>query len=221
MKKANQAPGYYPMFLNVTGKRCVVVGGGTVALRKVKGLLAHGASLEVISPSACSELSELAETRLISLKCRRYKPGDLVGAFVVIAATTDSKTNQEVASEARRRKTLVNVVDRPEESDFIVPACLCRGDLTIAVSTAGKSPALARKIRTRLEKNFGDEYASLTDLIGEVRAELRQRSVTVSGDDWQKALDIDLLVKLLRDGQREKAKATLLSNLETSATENI
>ena len=208
-------PRYYPVFLNVRGKRCVVVGGGNVALRKVKTLLEHGASVEVVSPSFCPELSQLAAAKTISVLHKEYEPGDLNGAFIAIAATAESDTNQKVADEARRQKILVNVVDSSAQSDFIGASYLRRGDLTIAISTAHRSPALARKIRTRLEQDFGVEYASLTSLIEEVRSELKKRAVKVSGNDWQKALDLDLLIELLRTGQREKAKATLLSNLET------
>ena len=135
-------------------------------------------------------------------------------AFIVIAATAEADTSQKVAGEARQQKVLVNVVDSPEQSDFTVPSYLRRGDLTIAVSTAGRSPALARKTRTKLGKDFGEDYASLIVLIEEVRSELEKRAVKVSSDDWQKALDLDLLVELLRTGQREKAKAILLGNLE-------
>jgi len=190
-----------------------VVGGGRVALRKVKMLLEHGAKVQVISPTLCTELSQLNVARTISVLHKEYEYGDLRDAFVVITATADKDTNQKVVDEARQQNTLVNVVDSPEQSDFIVPSYLRRGDLTIAISTAGKSPALARKIRTKLEKDFGEDYNSLTALIEEVRSELKKRAVKVSGDDWQKALDLDLLVELLRTGEREKAKATLLANL--------
>lgn len=215
MKRIERIPHYYPISLNICGKRCVVVGGGNVALRKVKALLEHGANVEVVSPSLCPELSQLAAAKTISALHKEYEPGDLNGAFIAIAATAESDTNQKVADEARRQKILVNVVDSSAQSDFIGASYLRRGDLTIAISTAHRSPALARKIRTRLEQDFGAEYASLTSLIEEVRSELKKRAVIVSGNDWQKALDLDLLIELLRTGQREKAKATLLSNLET------
>lgn len=206
---------YYPIFLNVRGKRCVVVGGGKVALRKVKVLLEHGANVEVVSPALCPELSQLAASKMISVLHKEYEPGDLKGALIAMAATAESNANQKVADEARRQKILVNVASSLEQSDFILPSYLSRGDLTIAVSTAGRSPALARKVRTRLEQDFGEEYASLTGLIEEVRSELKKRAVVVSDNDWQKALDLDLLIELLRTGQREKARATLLGNLET------
>lgn len=204
---------YYPSFVNIQGKRCVVVGGGKVALRKVKALLDCGANVTVVSPALHRDLAQLAEAGTISLIHRDYTPGDLKDAFLTIAATTESDTNQKIANEARRRKILVNVATSAEQSDFIVPSYLRRGDLTIAISTAGTSPALARKIRTRLEENFDEEYTSLVSLINEVRSELKQRGVTVSSSAWQKALDLDLLLRLLRNGQREKAKATLLGNL--------
>lgn len=214
MKKGSHEFPHYPIFLDICGKKCVVVGGGKVALRKVKVLLEHGGNVEVVSPTLCPELSQLAENRSIKVLNKNYQPGVLVGAFVAIAATTEADTNEKVAEEARRQGVLVNVVDNPEQSDFIVPSYLRRGDITIAISTTGKSPALARKIRTRLEQNFGDEYAFLVKLISEVRTELKQRGIIVSGNAWQKALDLDLLLELVRSGRREEAKTTLLNNLE-------
>jgi siroheme synthase-like protein len=109
---------------------------------------------------------------------------------------------------------LVNVVDDAENSDFIVPSCLRRGDLTVAVSTGGKSPALARKIRSRLQKEMGEEYAALVSIIGEVRSEMKRQGVEVNPEDWQVALDLDLLLDLLRRGESDKARTILLDNLE-------
>jgi len=214
MKRRNQVPRYYPIFLNIRGKRCVVVGGGPVALRKVNILLEHEANVEVISPELCPELSQLAKSRAIQVLQKNYNGGDLQGAFIAIAATDDGEINNKVAEEARAKGVLVNVVDDSEHSDFIVPSQFRRGDITIAVSTAGKSPALARKIRTRLEKDFGTEYASLALLVDEVRSELKRQGIKINGYSWQEAIDLDVLIELLRTGQDEKAKATLLANLE-------
>lgn len=214
MKKEGQGYPYYPIFLNIRGKRCVVVGGGRVAFRKVKTLLEHGADVEVISPNLCSGLKQLEEDKAIKVIYQNYKPGKIKGAFIVIAATDKKEVNQNVSQEAKKRGIIVNVVDAPELSDFIIPSSLYRGNLAIAISTAGVSPALAKKIRTKLEQNFGEEYASLTALIGEVRSELKKRGITLSGDSWQKALDLDLLLKLLQAGLREEAKVALLNNLE-------
>jgi len=211
MKKASQE--FYPMFLKISGKRCVVVGGGGVARRKVRALLEHGASVEVISPDPCPELIGLAEKGQIRILRRHYQPGDLQGALLAIAATDDSEINRQVVKEAKDKAVLVNVADDAENSDFIVPSYLRRGALAIAVSTGGRSPALARKIRARLEKEIGDEYASLVRLIGEVRAEVRRRGIKVTGDDWQEALDLDFILDLLKRGEEEKAKVVLLETL--------
>jgi len=215
MKKGYRLVSYYPIFLNISGKRCVVVGGGQVALRKVRAMLEHGANIDVISPDLCPELVQLTKRGEINVLNREYQIGDLKGAFVAIAATDNDEINRQIAEEAKRNAVLVNVVDEVKNSDFIVPSYLHRGEITIAISTAGKSPALARKIRTKLEKDFGDEYASLTRLVSEVRAEAKKQKIEVDGNDWQEALDLDLLLELLRRGEEKKAKTILLTNLKT------
>jgi siroheme synthase-like protein len=209
MKKRSSV--YYPMFLRISGKRCVVVGGGGVARRKVKTLLEHGASVEVISPDPCAELLELDKKGRIHILHRHYQSGDLQKAFLAIAASDSRPLNRQVAKEAKDKAVLVNVADDPKNSDFIVPSYLRRGTLSVAVSTDGVSPALARKIRARLEKYFGDEYAPLVRLVGEVRAEVRGRKI--NADDWQEALDLDLILDLLKKGEDKKAKAILLDRL--------
>ena len=214
MKKRRHIPPYYPVSLSLSGRKCLVVGGGSVAQRKVATLLEHGAEVRVISPELCPELEQMAARGLKKALAREYQSGDLEGAFVVIAATDDGKINDLVAQEAEQRGALVNVVDDPTGSNFIVPSYLRRGDITVAVSTAGRSPALALKIRHRLEKEFGAEYASLARLIDDVRSELKEGGNTVSGESWQRAIDIDLLSKMLRDGQTAKARAALLSSLK-------
>jgi siroheme synthase-like protein len=211
MKKVSQD--FYPLFLNIKGRRCVVVGGGQVALRKVEALLEHGASVELVSPHPSPELNKLAEGGELKLLRRGYQAGDLEGALIAIAATDDKDINRQVVKEAKERAVLVNIADDLENSDFILPSYLRRGDMTIAVSSGGVSPALARKIRSRLEKDFGDDYASLVRLVGEVRAELRRQKIKVSGDDWQQALDLDLVISLLKKGEEAKARAFLLKNL--------
>ena len=119
-----------------------------------------------------------------------------------------------VVCEARERSVLINVVDDAERSDFIVPSCLRRGDITIAVSTGGKSPALARKLRLRLESEFGDEYALLASIVGEVRQEFKRKCIKVSAEAWQQAIDIDCLIGLLEKGEVAKARTVLLENIE-------
>ncbi|MFC1985165.1 bifunctional precorrin-2 dehydrogenase/sirohydrochlorin ferrochelatase [Chloroflexota bacterium] len=214
MRKKKREVIYYPVFLNISCRKCVVVGGGQVALRKVRVLLEHGADVEVVSPDLCPELVQLVEGEGISVIDREYQPGDLKGVFVAIAATDNNEINRSVANEAQKGAVLVNVVDDAENSDFIVPSYLRRGEVTIAVSTSGRSPALARKIRTRLEKELGDEYALLARLIGEVRAEVRQQKIEVDGNGWQEALNLELLIGLLKRGEEKKARAILVSSLK-------
>ena len=205
---------YYPISLDVNGKRCVVVGGGEVALRKVKVLLEHEAIAQVLSPELCAELEDLYAAGSIMAAKRPYADGDLAGAFVVIAATDDFDTNRKVAAEAEKLGILVNVVDTPNLSNFIVPSHLRRGDLTVAVSTGGRSPALAHRIKEELENIFVDDYAALIALVGLVRSELRQNGVTATGEDWQRALDINMLLALIREGKTDEAKQRLMESLE-------
>jgi siroheme synthase-like protein len=204
---------YYPLFLNISDKRCVVAGGGSVALRKVKTLLEHGAEVIVISPDLCSGLTGLAENRQIQVHRRQYRQGDLKDVFIAVAATDNKDINREIMNEARTEAVLINIVDDAENSDFIVPAHMRREDITIAVSTAGKSPALARKIRTKLEKEFGEEYNNLCKLISETRSEIKKRGLNINNDTWQQGLDLDTLIDLLKKGDREKAKTFLYNKL--------
>jgi siroheme synthase-like protein len=180
----------------------------------VKALLEHDADVEVISPDLCPELAQLADSRKINVRNHAYETGNLAGVFLAIAATDDAVINRQVAAEARSRAILVNVVDDAENSDFIVPSYLRRYGLTIAVSTSGQSPALARKIRTRLEQEITDQYGSLTCLIGEVRSEIRREGIKIEDNHWQEALDLDLLLELLKKEERDKAKAILISRLK-------
>ncbi len=215
MKRDEQASTYYPILLNIQGRKCLVVGGGPVALRKVKALLEHGANAEVVSPTFCPELNQLATDGAIRAIQRDYKSEDLQHTFIAIAATDDAKTNERVAAEARRRGVLVNVVDDPKNSDFIVPSYLKRGDVIIAVSTSGRSPALARKIRSELENDFKAEYEQLAVVADEVRSELKQQGITVSSDAWQEVLSLNSLMELLRQGKNQEAKEIMLTRLKT------
>jgi len=213
--KKSQVAAYYPIYLNVCDRKCIVIGGGEVALRKVQILLEYGAEVDVISPALAPELIKLAQDNQISTLTREYKDGDLKKAFVVIAATDSDEINRQVAAEARRRSILINVVDDAKYSDFIVPSVMRRGDITITVSTSGKSPALARKLRTQIEQDIGEQYVPLTDLIAEVREEIIGAGIKVSGDKWQEALDLPFLFELLTEGDKEKARQYLLTRLKS------
>ena len=203
---------YYPIFLDIKNIRCVVVGGGVVALRKTSMLLDHDAQVTVISPQLCPELEKMAGNTITAVR-REYEIGDLKGAFVVVAATDDQTINEQVATDASEKGILINVVDVPALSNFIVPSYLKRGDLTIAVSTNGKSPALSRKIRIKLEEAFEREYAQLIAVVEEVRTELKTKGIEVSSEVWQAALDLDGLLDLIRSGQANQARAKLQESL--------
>jgi len=214
MKRYDQISPYYPVFVNIQDRKCLVVGGGNVALRKVQSLLEHGANVEVVSPTLCPELSQMAGEGAIQALQRGYRAEDLQDALLAVAATDDAEINESVAAQARQRGVLVNVVDDPQHSDFIVPSYFSRGDVIVAVSTSGTSPALARKIRTRLEKDFGTEYAQLALLAKEVRSELRRQGVSISSDAWQEVLDLDPLVELLKYGKRREAREIMVERLK-------
>jgi precorrin-2 dehydrogenase / sirohydrochlorin ferrochelatase len=204
---------YYPIFLDVKGRKCVVVGGGQVALRKVEALLESGAVVTVVSPVIGAGLRDLAANGSIVAMRRAYRSGDLEGACVALTATDSENTNARVAKDAWSDGVLINVADDPAKSSFIVPSTILRGDLTVAISTGGKSPALARKVRRELEKNLVPEYALLVDIVGEVRRDLLNQKIEVSSERWQEALDLKRLVDLIARGKRGQAKSLLLSKL--------
>ncbi|WP_020615893.1 precorrin-2 dehydrogenase/sirohydrochlorin ferrochelatase family protein [Paenibacillus daejeonensis] len=159
----------YPVMLQVEGRRCVVVGGGNVAERKVSGLLAAGAQVSVISPELTEELSRLAVAGAITYSNRPYQEGDLADAMLVFAATDKPEVNRQVIMEAQRLDILHSAADRPESSSFVTPAIVRRGELVLTVSASGASPMLAARIRGELEQQYGPEYECLTAWLGELR----------------------------------------------------
>jgi precorrin-2 dehydrogenase/sirohydrochlorin ferrochelatase len=160
---------YFPVCLKIAGRQCLVIGGGRVGERKVQGLLAHGAVVTVISPELSEPLSAMLREGTIGWLPRLYQEGDLAGAFLVIAATDDSAVQERIHAEAEERNLLLNVADVPKWCNFILPATARRGDLSISVSTAGKSPALASTLRQALEVQFGPEYGVLVNILGSLR----------------------------------------------------
>jgi siroheme synthase-like protein len=166
-------PDYFPAFLDLRGRRCLVVGGGVVAERKVDGLLECGAHVAVVSPALVPGLAELAAGGRIEHRARRFRKVDVRRCVLVIAATGVEAIDDAVAEAARRHGALVNAVDRPARCDFIYGSVLRRGQLQIAVSTGGRAPALAREIRRRLEPVIGVEYAALVERVGRARRAAR------------------------------------------------
>lgn len=166
----------YPIFLKLTGRKCLVVGGGEVAERKIQSLLASGACVRVVSPVFKSSIAALAgDNPGLVLEEKNFNERDLDGAFIVIAATDNDEENRRIFTAAERLGLLVNVADDPELCNFYVPACVNRGSLQIAVSTAGKSPAFAKRIKEELAGQFGDNYTVFLDCLGTIRRELFER----------------------------------------------
>ena len=206
----------YPINLDLNGKKCVVIGGGKVALRKVKTLLKAEAQVTVIAPSLTASLIELAKAEAIFYKSKEYMYGDLAGFFLAVCATDSSFVNAAAAKEAKEKHVLVNVVDQSVPSDFMVPAQVSRGDLLLTVSTGGKSPALARQLRLELEKEYGDTYGTLLDIIEKVRLELKM----VLGDSkaretfWQQAMNTKILA-FVKQGKLEEAEAEVRNAIDS------
>lgn len=177
----------YLVNLDIRGRLAVVVGGGRVAVRKVRKLLQGGARVKVVAREAEAELALLASQGRIALEERPYAPGDLSGAFLALACASDEAVNAAVSEEARRLGILVNVADRPALCTFTLPAVVRRGDLTLAVATDGRCPALSRALREELERSYGEEYGALTDLMGRLRERLMAAGRTYG--EVQKALE--------------------------------
>lgn len=189
---------YYPVFIDLTGRRCLVVGGGSVASRKVISLLEAEARVVVVSPTAGEEISRLASEGRIEWRKREFADYDLEGSFLVIGATDDPQVNRRVFHEAERRAMLANVVDEPEACNFIVPALVSRGDFQVAISTGGASPVLARKLRRELEKRFGPVYGEIVEELAHIRASLKDKlaSEPERRRFWEKLVDVDFLDSL-------------------------
>jgi siroheme synthase-like protein len=205
----------YPISLEVSGRRAVVIGRMAVAQGKAEGLLQAGAQVTVISDGPRRALDKLEREAGATVKRRKYEPGDLDGAFVCVASSDDPEIRAAIHAEARWRRVLVNVMDDVPHCDFAAPAVVRRGDLAIAISTGGRSPALARRLRVELSEQFDPRWAELLDLLGEVRTETLP-DLPDYGERarrWQEALDVDVLLGLLGQGKRREARTFLLGRL--------
>ncbi len=205
--------GYPIVLVGLAGQRCVVVGGGAVAARKAAGLAEAGARPVVISPELGPEMESLVDLGQVDLLRRPYQVGDLAGAALAIAATDDRAVNGAVAREGRLRGALVNVVDDPELCTFTTPAVVRRGDLLVAISTGGGSPALARHLRETLEAAIDPAYGDLLDLLAALRPRLRQEvPPEAQSGAWERLLGGELLSCLRSEGKeaaRERAERLL------------
>ena len=176
MEREQNRPSLFPMFLKLEGRLCLVVGAGRIAEGKIASLLAAGAQLRVVAPRATSTVEQWAQAEEIVWLPRKFSATDLNGVFLCIAATSQVEVNERVFRQAKRCGALCNAVDDPERCDFYYPAVVRRGDLQIAISTAGRSPALAQRLRRELELQFGPQYQSFLDELGLQRRKLLRDS---------------------------------------------
>lgn len=201
-------PRYYPVMLDIRDRLAIVVGGDHVAAEKAAALAASGARVRAISPEFGAELLDLEQRGQVTLLRKGYEPGDLAGAFVVVAATTDEKLIESIWQETQQRNQPVNIVDVPRYCTFILPSVLRRGKLTIAVSTEGASPGLAKRIRQQLEENFPPAYEAYIDLAALVRTYLRRQGVAYdTRDEFFRDFMASSVLDLLGSGETGRALA--------------
>ena len=209
---------YYPIYMNVRSRRCVVIGGGGPGEEKVARLLDCEADVVVVSPDLTVRLHDLAESGRITWIERGYEPGDLEGAVLAIVAdTSDDGVNRRAAEEGEARNIPMNVMDVTHLCTFIAPSIAQRGDVTVATSTNGRSPALARLFRERLTSSRLLEYADLAPLLSDVRSELMGRGMRVPPDQWQTAITEQLL-DTVQAGRYDEARRMLLDGLVVQAS---
>ena len=209
---------FYPINLNISNRRCLVVGGGAVAARKIEALLFSEALVRVVSPEVCRKISAFAKSGQIEWVRREYRDSDLEGVFLVFAVTNQPIVQDQITMQAKKSGVLLNSADRPDQCDFQVPAKIRRGDLLIAVSTGGASPALSTQIKHRLYLEFGPEYGVLVDLLANIRRQ-------VVGSPWESETNRELFQRILeqplQEMIREERWDELQVSLETILPDNV
>jgi precorrin-2 dehydrogenase len=176
-RAAAARPDLFPIFLKLAGRTCLVVGAGAIAESKIESLLRAGARVKVVAPEATEKVRQWADAKRVAWRPRAYRPEDLGGAFLVIAATSSAKLHRAIFRQARRSGILCNAVDDPPNCDFYYPAVVRRGSLQIAISTGGESPSLAARLRAELERQFGPEYGAWVKRLGRERAGILRRAL--------------------------------------------
>jgi siroheme synthase-like protein len=205
-------PTFYPVFLNLTERRCVIIGGGQIAEGKISKLLDSGAKIIVISPDATQGIRGFAERGQIELDLRKYQEGDLQGAFLAIAATNDRVVNQEIFEEAEKQGILLNAVDDMPRCSFIAPSIVERGPVTVAISTGGASPALARKLREKMEVSSALDWADATSVLSKARQIIKDKQIAVDPQRWQCCMTDELLT-MIQAGHENEALDLLMDLL--------
>ena len=205
-------PTFYPVFLNLTERRCVIIGGGQIAEGKISKLLDSGAKIIVISPDATQGIRGFAERGQIELDLRKYQEGDLQGAFLAIAATNDRVVNQEIFEEAEKQGILLNAVDDMPRCSFIAPSIVEKGPVTVAISTGGASPALARKLREKMEVSSALDWADATSVLSKARQVIKDKQIAVDPQRWQCCMTDELLT-MIQAGHENEALDLLMDLL--------
>jgi len=197
---------YYPIFIDIENRNVLIVGGGAVCARKAETMMKYGAKVTIVAPEVTEEIDAWAKAKRLTVRRKEYAASDLDGASMVIASTDDLCVNARVARDCRKRRIPVNVVDVTHLCEFIVPAIVEQGSIQVAVSTGGKSPALARTLKEDLQKFVGPEYAEINDLLGTLRDSAKK--VLPTDRDRKKFFDAILahgVLDMLRDGRRREA----------------
>ena len=206
-------PEYYPVYLNLAGKPCVILGGGAIAQGKIAALRDAGAVITVISPQATDGIKRAAQRGQLTLRLREYQPGDLKDAFIAVAATNVWHVNRQIYEEAEARGVLLNVVDDPDQCTFIAPSIVRRDPVTLAISTGGASPALARKMRETLANAPALKWADLAGALGRARRIIKEQRTVIDPARWQCVITDDLL-QLAQAGQDDAAVDLILTQLQ-------
>src|SRR3954447_2482365 len=197
---------YYPIYLDIEERNVVIVGGGNVCARKAETMMKYGARVTIVSPEFTDEIEQWARDGALAIKRKPYETADIEGANIVIASTDDQHVNEQIAADCRARRIPVNVVDVTPLCEFIVPAIIEKGSIQIAVSTGGKSPALARTLKEDLQRAIGPEYAEVNDVLGSLREEAKKVLPTdVNRKRFFDAIIANGILDMLREGRRRDA----------------
>jgi len=211
--------GYYPIFVDLKGRKVLVVGGGSVASRKIETLLEYGAAVNLVSLEISDSLKDYVDSGNVKYLGKEFREDHLSGMFLVIAATDDSDLNHLISEKAEKNNMLVNAVDQPADCNFILPSIVSRGDLTIAVSTSGKSPAMAKKIRKELTDKFGPEYDLFLKLMGQIRKQVLSGGKTQEENSriFKRIVNSDILEEL-KNGNLTRIASILTEILEKNVS---
>lgn len=205
--------GYYPIFVQLDGRRVLVVGGGAVAAQKMRNLHPAGPEINVIAPELKEEMTEYHGAGQFAWEQREYREGDVAGYDLVMVATDDGEVNARVSADARRHRIWVNAADDIPNCDFILPSMVRRGSLVLAASTGGGSPALARRVRETLERTFEPWWADLAEVLKDMRDETRRLMIMYSPEAWKEAMD-EAFMSLVAEGKKDEAAERLRERLQ-------